>query len=113
MNTIGYQPHNSRLDITSQSCTTIMAAVTGGTFHLQRAVISVASVTDGVFFNVCTGTSSAASGSVLFSVSGSVPALGFLDFGEKGYPMGNGYALYYNVTGGAIKVHCSVLGYLR
>jgi len=42
-----------------------------------------------------------------------VPALGFLDFGEKGYPMGTSEGLYYNVTGGAIKVHCSVMGYLR
>ena len=113
MNSIGYQPYNSRLDITSQSCTTLLAAVDGGTFHLQKAVVSVASITDGVFFNVCVGSTSAASGSVIFSVSGSVPALGFLDFGEKGYPMDNSDGLYYNVTGGAILVHCSVMGYLR
>jgi len=113
MNSIGYQPYYNRLDIVSQSCTTLLAAVEGGQFHLQKAVISVASITDATFFNVCVGSTSAATGSVIFCISGSVPALGFLDFGEKGYPMGTSKGLYYNVTGAAIKVHCSVMGYLR
>ena len=112
MNSWAVQQYSNRVTVATQSCSVLLSAVDGHTFHLQKVILSVASLTDGAYFHACMGSTSAATGSVLFTESCSVPALGFLDYGEKGYPLDGSDGLYYNLTGGAAKVNCTVIGYI-
>jgi len=78
--------------------------------HLGKVVISVASVTDGAWVDICASATS----NILFTVSASTNAAGYIDFGDPGYPMpAAGDVIYAHMHGALAKAIVNVMGYIR
>lgn len=105
----GY-PHNANFQITSASnITTAASCDAGQMFHLSNIIVSIASANDGAYLAICNN----ATASALHTISCSVPAAGFLYFGED-YPLGTtGNQLLLHLYGAAAKVNITVQGFYR
>jgi hypothetical protein len=94
--------------ISTASATLLVNVGAAESFHLQRLLVSVSSITDGAYLHICYATATASLS--LHSVSASVTNIGFLDFGENGYAGGVGEDLYYYMSAAA-RCQVTAIGY--